>query len=93
MLLFNCRSLSIALLSAGLALSALAQDATPPAVPPADQPPPDKRVFDVLPNYRTANETAVYTPITAKQNSSSAVRIRSIIPWCFWQARSPASDS
>jgi hypothetical protein len=49
----------------------------PPASPPAASPeqlqpgqtqaPPDKRVFGVLPNYRTANETAVYTPITVKQ--------------------------
>jgi hypothetical protein len=31
------------------------------------QEPPDKRVFGVLPNYRTANETAVYTPIEVKQ--------------------------
>ncbi len=31
------------------------------------QEPPDKRVFGVLPNYRTANESAIYTPITAKQ--------------------------
>lgn len=31
------------------------------------QEPPDKRVLGVLPNYRTANETLVYTPITAKQ--------------------------
>ena len=29
--------------------------------------PPDKRVFGVLPNYRTANQTAVYTPITTRQ--------------------------
>ena len=28
---------------------------------------PDKRVFGVLPNYRTAEETGVYTPITAHQ--------------------------
>ena len=33
----------------------------------AVQAPPDKRVFGVLPNYRTANETAVYEPITVKQ--------------------------
>jgi hypothetical protein len=53
----------------------------PPATPPAPasgtspapqqpgqtQAPPDKRVFGVLPNYRTANATAIYTPITAKQ--------------------------
>jgi hypothetical protein len=35
--------------------------------PPTEQAPPDKRVFGVLPNYRTANETAVYMPITVKQ--------------------------
>jgi hypothetical protein len=34
--------------------------------------PPDKRVFGVLPNYRTANETGTYTPITAKQKFSIA---------------------
>ena len=28
---------------------------------------PDKRVFGVLPNYRTANDTRVYAPITTKQ--------------------------
>lgn len=42
-----------------LAASAWAQDQ------PQDS--PDKRVLGVLPNYRTANETAIYTPITAKQ--------------------------
>lgn len=31
-----------------------------------EQAPPDKRIFGVLPNYRTANETAVYTPISTK---------------------------
>ncbi len=34
---------------------------------PVPEPPPDKRVFGVLPNYRTANETAVYAPITTHQ--------------------------
>ena len=29
--------------------------------------PVDKRVFGVLPNYRTAKDTADYTPITSKQ--------------------------
>ena len=62
------------------AASAQAQQ-DPPAMPPASAPgaspapvqpgqtqaPPDKRVFGVLPNYRTANETAIYTPISAKQ--------------------------
>ncbi len=43
-------------------------EASPSTSEPAQpQTPPDKRVFGVLPNYRTANETAVYTPITAKQ--------------------------
>lgn len=40
------------------------------AISPAQsepQAPPDKRVFGVLPNYRTANATAIYTPITVKQ--------------------------
>jgi hypothetical protein len=37
------------------------------ANPAAQQEPPDKRVFGVLPNYRTANETAVYTPISVQQ--------------------------
>ena len=36
-----------------------------PATPPGQEP-IDKRVFGVLPNYRTANETAVYTPISSK---------------------------
>jgi hypothetical protein len=50
-----------------------AQDPPAPADPvgvlPQTQPqaPPDKRIFGVLPNYRTANESAVYTPITTKQ--------------------------
>jgi hypothetical protein len=43
----------------------------PPAVQPGqtgkEPPPPDKRVFGVLPNYRTANESAVYTPITVQR--------------------------
>jgi hypothetical protein len=69
MILFNRRFLSVALALAGVAMSALAQEANPDPARPAAQelPPPDKRVFGVLPNYRTANETAVYTPITVKQ--------------------------
>jgi hypothetical protein len=50
-----------------LSASAWAQDTPAPAQPGQTQAAPDKRVFGVLPNYRTANETAVYTPITAKQ--------------------------
>jgi len=43
--------------------------ADPPAQaqPGQIQEPPDKRVFGVLPNYRTANDTGVYTPISTKQ--------------------------
>jgi hypothetical protein len=37
-------------------------------------PPPDKRIFGVLPNYRTANETAVYMPITVKQKFTIAAK-------------------
>ena len=69
----------VLLIFACMAAAAWAQQdpAAPPASPPAATPapiqpgqtqePPDKRVFGVLPNYRTANETAVYTPITTKQ--------------------------
>ena len=35
--------------------------------PSEPQAPPDKRVFGVLPNYRTVNESAIYTPIGSKQ--------------------------
>lgn len=44
-----------------------------PAVKPAqEQEPPDKRVFGVLPNYRTANESGTYEPITPKQKFTIA---------------------
>ena len=48
------------------------QNATPqlqPGTPSqgTTEDPPDKRIFGVLPNYRTANETGVYTPITTRQ--------------------------
>jgi hypothetical protein len=39
----------------------------PAPKPPVSQAPPDKRVLGVLPNYRTANESAVYTPISLRQ--------------------------
>jgi hypothetical protein len=43
-------------------------DAVQAAHTKADQEaPPDKRVLGVLPNYRTVNETGVFTAITAKQ--------------------------
>lgn len=50
-----------------MCLTAWAQENPAPAQPGQTEAAPDKRVFGVLPNYRTANETAVYTPITAKQ--------------------------
>jgi hypothetical protein len=74
---------SVPVLLLACSFAALGQDATPPPVanPPAIQPgqtetapPPDKRVFGVLPNYRTANESAVYTPITAKQKFTIAAK-------------------
>jgi hypothetical protein len=68
------------LMFAWVAASAWAQQdsssvtpASPPATSPAPvqpgqtQAPPDKRIFGVLPNYRTANETAVYAPISAER--------------------------
>ena len=36
------------------------------AAPTSQQEPIDKRIFGVLPNYRTANESAVYTPISTE---------------------------
>ena len=74
---------SLPVLLLACTFAALGQDATPPSAanPPAIQPgqtetapPPDKRVFGVLPNYRTANESAVYTPITAKQKFTIAAK-------------------
>jgi hypothetical protein len=52
--------------------------ADPPAIQPGQTettpPPPNKRIFGVLPNYRTANATAVYTPITARQKLTIAAK-------------------
>jgi hypothetical protein len=66
------------LLLAG-AVTAYSQDTTaapssspPPVQPGQTQAAPDKRVFGVLPNYRTANESAVYQPLTAKQKFTIA---------------------
>jgi hypothetical protein len=56
---------------------AAAPDPPPAAVsaaPPVVQAPPDKRVFGVLPNYRTANMTAEYHPITPKQKMIIALK-------------------
>ena len=64
----------------------MGQDATPSGAAPPDvystcytarpnanqPPPPDKRIFGVLPNYRTANETAVYMPISPRMKLTIA---------------------
>jgi hypothetical protein len=71
---------SVILLACSFA--ALGQDAAPPLQPGQTSAPtpgqtqaaPDKRVFGVLPNYRTANESAVYMPITAKQKFAIAAK-------------------
>jgi hypothetical protein len=51
------------------------QPAVTPEAPAAQAPvKEDKRVFGVLPNYRTAEETAIYTPITSKQKLTIATK-------------------
>lgn len=72
------RSLFLALLlSGGIALADDGDASDPaPSVEPAQATPAapvtaptteDKRVFGVLPNYRTTEETGIYVPITSKQ--------------------------
>jgi hypothetical protein len=58
------------------ALSAAAQESADPLLQPGqiEPAPPDKRIFGVLPNYRTANESAVYVPITPKQKFTIATK-------------------
>lgn len=61
--------------AAGYAQSDDSNEITAPAVKPVEQPaasepgsePIDKRIFGVLPNYRTADGAAPFTPITAKR--------------------------
>jgi hypothetical protein len=83
---FNHLSLPTLLLACTFA--AVGQDATPaaPATPAvtqpvtqpgqtqAEPPPPDKRIFGVLPNYRTANEAAVYMPISPRMKLTIAAK-------------------
>jgi hypothetical protein len=84
---FSPRFLALASCLSLAACSALAQQpaviAAPPPTAPAeasqqpgsiDPPPVDKRVFGVLPNYRTANLTADYHPITPKQKMTIALK-------------------
>jgi hypothetical protein len=84
---FLLRSVCVlGLLGSGLAVAddgpsggdAVHPEAAQPATPPAEVQPgeaaPDKRVFGVLPNYRTAEDTGVYTPITSKQKLTIATK-------------------
>jgi hypothetical protein len=83
---FLFRTSGFALIYCALTLTAGAQEPSPvvaePSAPGAvpQQPgtlasgPVDKRVFGVLPNYRTANYTADYQPISAKQKMTIAVK-------------------
>jgi hypothetical protein len=49
--------------------------AVSPADPPVNvAPPQDKRIFGVLPNYRTAEDVGVYQPITPKQKFHIALK-------------------
>lgn len=72
------KTLLLCALGAGLAT---AQNATPAPAEPAGQQsqksgeePVDKRIFGVMPNYRTANLTADYQPLTARRKMYIAVR-------------------
>jgi hypothetical protein len=70
------RSLLIVFLACGCAFAQNPDSQPPPPVQPGqtEPPPPDKRIFGVLPNYRTANATAVYMPITVKQKFTIAAK-------------------
>jgi hypothetical protein len=74
------RTLLILLLASGFAFAQTPDTPpTPPTAPPVQPgqtapPAPDKRIFGVLPNYRTANAMAVYMPITAKQKFTIAAK-------------------
>ncbi len=46
----------------------------PPAVTPVTPEPQDKRILGVLPNYRTADGTVPFEPITAKQKFGIAMK-------------------
>jgi hypothetical protein len=72
---FKFMTLPVCALGLLLSVTLSAQNASDPRPAPeiaaAPEAPtvaePDKRVFGVLPNYRTAQETGVYTPITSHQ--------------------------
>jgi hypothetical protein len=62
------RSLAIVV----LALPVAAQQ--PPADGSPQNPPEDKRIFGVLPNYRTAESSAPFEPITSKEKFAIAAK-------------------
>ena len=78
----SLRLLPVLLFAGSLTVFGQAASAPDPSDPPSIQPgqiekmppPPDKRIFGVLPNYRTANESALYMPITAKQKFTIAAK-------------------
>jgi hypothetical protein len=51
-----------------VSLNALAQE------PPSQEPPGGKRAFGVLPNYRTVDASAVFTPLSARQKLTIAAK-------------------
>jgi hypothetical protein len=73
MIVFKRLLAPVALLASLLPhLRAQGSSSEPETKPVLEQAPPDKRILGVLPNYRTANESAVYTPITVKQKFTIA---------------------
>jgi hypothetical protein len=72
MILFKRLMATIALFVFSLPCLRAQGSSEPDSTPSVEQAPPDKRVLGVLPNYRTANATAVYTPITVKQKFTIA---------------------
>jgi hypothetical protein len=71
---------AITLLSTGVLAAQTASDGAADSTAVQSIPPPDdaqkidKRIFGVLPNYRTANGSAPYVPITAKQKFAIATK-------------------
>ncbi|MGA2184466.1 MAG: hypothetical protein ABSH47_15700 [Bryobacteraceae bacterium] len=59
----------------GLVLISCTVVAQQQSAPPGDKDqPPDKRIFGVLPNYRTAENASQYQPLTAHQKFTIAVK-------------------
>lgn len=67
----------------GFLLAGIACSQDPPLAPTPDpihpgsiqpNPPEDKRVFGVLPNYRTAEDGGIYAPLTSRQKLTIATK-------------------